>query len=113
MKSCISKKIIKKLLGGKETPVILEIGSHYGEDTKEFLNTFSKIKLYCFEPDPRNLQIIKKYLDTTKFVLYEKAISDKNETEVDFYMSYKELDDYTKPLKKYNWISEKDFLGLK
>ena len=52
----LKKDFIKKLLNNKEDPVIIEIGAHYGEDTVEFLKEFDDVKMYCFEPDPRNIQ---------------------------------------------------------
>ena len=61
----LSKKEIRDLLcpPGELTdpPVVVEIGAHYGEDSYYFLETFEEIELYCFEPDPRNIEMIKKY----------------------------------------------------
>ena len=37
--------------------VFFEIGSHFGVDTKEFINITKN--LHCFEPDHRNIQIFK------------------------------------------------------
>ena len=44
---------------GTDSPVVVEIGAHYGEDSLRFLEMFTGIKLYCFEPDPRNIQTFK------------------------------------------------------
>lgn len=108
-KHSISKHQMKSLLK-KEDPTIIEIGGHYGEDTIGFLKAFEDPEVYCFEPDPRNIKIIKKYLDTTKFVLIEKAVSNKSSKKVNFYMSYKEDFDKKAMLTKYKWIDKKDYL---
>ena len=110
----LSKKEIRDLLcpPGELTdpPVVVEIGAHYGEDSYYFLETFEEIELYCFEPDPRNIEMIKKYLDTTRFTLIEKAVSNVDDKQVKFYLSYKENFDHIKMLHKYRWIDESDYL---
>ena len=65
---------IKKLIG-KEDPVILEIGAHKGTDTRRFLSEFKHIRLYCFEPDPRNIQVFKININDTRCKLVEAAVS--------------------------------------
>ena len=50
---------IKELLN-INNPIIIEIGAHYGEDTSRFLETFPNAKIYCFEPDDRNIRIFNK-----------------------------------------------------
>lgn len=73
----INQGEIKRLLR-KEDPVILEIGAHQGEDTVKFLEEFKDIKIYCFEPDPRNILELKKVaMRDTRCTLVEIAISDK------------------------------------
>ena len=108
--STLDKKFIKNLLNGKEDPVVVEVGSHYGEDTREFLDEFEQIKIFCFEPDPRNIQIIKKYLDTTRINFYECAVSDQDKEGVDFYMATKAPPKDVP--KKYQWISREDYHNL-
>ena len=106
----ITKQQIKNLLQ-KENPTILEIGAHYGEDSIEFLKTFQNITLHCFEPDPRNITIIKKY--HPQLHLHQTAISNQNANNIDFHMSYQEPTDYTKALNKYNFITKKDYIQHK
>ena len=77
---------------GTDSPVVVEIGAHYGEDSLRFLETFAGIKLYCFEPDPRNVPI---------------ALSDK-EGVLPFYPSYQQRDALDVP-EKYDWISSEDY----
>ena len=94
------KSIIKK-----NNPVIIEIGAHYGEDTLRFLETFKNPMIYCFEPDPRNIMIFKKYINNKKIKLFEYALSNEEGT-ADFYLSH----DYKSENvpQKYDWISLED-----
>jgi FkbM family methyltransferase len=108
----LKKDYIKKLLGGKTNPIIIEIGSHFGEDTKEFLEEFEDVQMFCFEPDPRNIKIMKKYCDTERINFFEYAVSDKDEEEVDFFMSYKEILPSSPVAKKYQWIDREDYFNL-
>ncbi len=82
------KKIdIKNLLGNIENPVIFEIGTNDGEDSEQFIKTFSDINLYCFEPDPRAVYRFKDRMNKYEnYKLYEIAISNTNGF-IDFYLS--------------------------
>jgi len=101
-------KIVKSLIK-KKNPVIVEVGAHYGEDSVKLLDVCGAT-VYCFEPDPRNIAIIKQYIGT-KIKLYEYAVSNKN-GEAEFYQSYNP-DVTPKMLKKYSWIDKKDYIKLK
>ena len=90
----------------KDDPVIVEIGSHYGEDTMRFLETFKDLKIYCFEPDPRNIMIFKKHVNNKKIELFEYALSDREGT-MDFYLSHDNKIDSVP--EKYDWISLEDY----
>ena len=111
MKHYSSKfKNIKDLLE-KDNPVIIEIGSHYGEDSVRFGETFKDIKLYCFEPDPRNIEIHKKHINDDRIKLFEIALS-YEDGEAEFYQSYSDqINDGV--LEKYDWISEEDYVDKK
>ena len=91
------KKIIRK-----DNPVVVEIGAHYGEDSLRFLETFPDITLYCFEPDPRNIKVFKKYVTDKRVTLFETALSNENGT-AQFHQSYQENNDAPTP-DKYDWI---------
>ena len=52
--------------------IFFEIGSHFGVDTKEFINVTKN--LHCFEPDHRNIEIFKQL--NLPIILNEYAISD-------------------------------------
>tara|TARA_R110002074_G_scaffold110272_2_gene237301 strand:+ start:5060 stop:5740 length:681 start_codon:yes stop_codon:yes gene_type:complete len=95
----------------KDDPVILEIGAHFGEDTLRFLETFESPRIYCFEPDPRNCKIFKKYVKDERVSFFQLALS--NETgEAEFYPTYEKSNSSTIP-SKYDWIREEDYLENK
>ena len=101
--------LIKSILG-KNDPVILEIGAHYGEDTLRFLETFAESKIYCFEPDPRNIKIFKKYVKSDNVFLQTLALSDFNKR-AEFYQSYSEhCGDVP---EKYDWIAKEEYVNEK
>lgn len=63
-------------------PVVLEIGSHKGEDSIKFLDAFPNIKLICFEPDPENCDVHRAAVKDKRCLLIEMAIADKSGTVV-------------------------------
>lgn len=73
----LTKKQIKKMLG-KENAIVFEIGSANGEDSFEILKTFKdgNFRLYGFEPEPKNIKIIKEKIQDIRFKLFEGVISD-------------------------------------
>jgi FkbM family methyltransferase len=109
----ITKKEIKNMLN-TDSPVILEIGCNDGKDSEEFLKEFKKIKLYCFEPDPRAINKFKNRIRDKRCKLYPFAISNK-EGQIEFFLSegkipLKEGEDSSsikkprKHLKRFPWI---------
>jgi FkbM family methyltransferase len=64
----------------------VEIGMHFGEDTKKFRIMHPNAHIIGFEPDPRNIKIIKDSDIDTICEFYPVALSNKNE-EREFYMS--------------------------
>lgn len=92
---------------GTDSPVVVEIGAHYGEDSLRFLEMFTGIKLYCFEPDPRNIQTFNKYITDSRVQLFPIALSDKKGT-LPFYPSYQQRAALDVP-EKYDWISPEDY----
>jgi FkbM family methyltransferase len=81
----MEKAYIKNLLK-KDDPIIFEIGCADGTDTEQFLNQFSKIKLYAFEPEPDNLYTIKNKNFDKRFNLFEGVVSNINGS-IDFLRS--------------------------
>lgn len=86
----IEKEEIKILLK-KENPIVLEIGANDGKDSKEFLEKFQNIQLYCFEPDPRKIHEFKERVNDERCRLFEIAISDKDENK-EFLLSWNTLE---------------------
>jgi len=82
----MDKLNIKKLLNNIENPTILEIGCNDGQDTLEFIKTFSDITIHCFEPDNR---AYSKFIQNVKYkncFIYNLAISNVD-GELDFHVS--------------------------
>ena len=98
--------MFRRLLN-KVNPVVVEIGVHYGEDTLRFLEAFPECKIYCFEPDPRNIKIFKKYVKDKRAQLYEIALSNEN-GEANFYQSFQKYKESKIP-EKYDWISLEEY----
>jgi FkbM family methyltransferase len=71
----MNKNNIKELIN-KESPVIFEIGCADGRDTQDFLNTFKTVSMYCFEPEPKNIKIVKDTINNTNHHLFEGVVSD-------------------------------------
>lgn len=74
----MQKQIIKKLLG-KDNPTIFEIGCADGKDTLEFISTFGPgLKIHCFEPEIKNIKIVKETVKFDGHHLFEGAVSNNN-----------------------------------
>jgi len=93
--------LIRKIIA-KENPTIVEVGAHYGEDSMRFLETFPKAKIYCFEPDPRNVRAFRAYIDNPQIQLFEVALAAQNGT-ASFFQSYQNPATREVP-SKYDWI---------
>lgn len=75
----MNKNYIKDLLDNKSNPTIFEIGCADGGDTEEFFNILDNPTIYCFEPEPKNIKILKdRFKDNNNFILYEGVVSDKD-----------------------------------
>ena len=98
-----------KYVIGKNNPTIIEIGSHYGEDSLRFIETFENAMVYCFEPDPRNINIHKKHINDDRIKLFEIALS--NQTgEAEFYQSYDDKEIPDRVFDKYDWIDREEYV---
>ena len=98
---------------GKGAKNIVEIGAHYGEDTMRFRYFFPDSFVYCFECDPRNIQIIEMYCmkNCTNVKLIKKAAS-CNESTCPFYQSYKQENTINLP-KKYEFIGIDNYVNMR
>lgn len=85
LKRSISKQEIKYLIGNKDV-VIVEVGANTGTDTAEFLSTFERAKVFCFEPDPRALIKFESTVNDARCELFKLALSDQI-GEIDFNLS--------------------------
>ena len=77
---------IKRFIEQLDIKVFVEIGMHFGIDTVDFRRMHPEARIVCFEPDPRNIQMIKKLGNDKICELYETAVSNTNEP-MEFYMS--------------------------
>lgn len=77
---------IKEFIKNLDINVFVEIGMHFGTDTQDFRRMHPNSRIVSFEPDPRNIEIIKKLSNDNICELYELALSNTNEP-MDFYLS--------------------------
>lgn len=82
-------------------PVIVEVGGHLGEDTVRFLHTFPTTRVYSFEPDPRNLDVLRHLVQhDVRVRVIPKAVLDHNGTTV----FYKHVALKVPPQPKYGYV---------
>jgi FkbM family methyltransferase len=77
---------IKQFIKNLDIKVFVEIGSHFCVDTRDFRKMHPNARIVCFEPDPRNIEMIKKLGNDKICELYQLALSDTNEV-TNFYLS--------------------------
>jgi FkbM family methyltransferase len=70
----MNKQDIYNLIN-KKNPTIFEIGCADGKDSIEFIETFKDLNLFCFEPEPKNIALVKKNIKYSKHHLFEGVIS--------------------------------------
>lgn len=87
------KYAVKRLIEDEHSPILFEIGSADGIDTNEFVTAFSGLnfKIYCFEPDGRNINSFKNRVNSENVKLFEGVVGDRN-GKVRFYTSTTSLD---------------------
>lgn len=69
-----------------KTSVILEIGAHMGFDTEKIHRASNGAKIFAFEPDPRNIAILKERQIDGIARIIESAVSDADGT-AEFFLS--------------------------
>lgn len=77
---------IKRFIEQLDIKVFVEIGMHFGIDTVDFRRMHPQARIVSFEPDPRNIEMIKKLGNDKICELYEIALSNTNQP-MDFYLS--------------------------
>lgn len=76
---------IRGLVG--DAPLMIEVGSHSGEDTVEFLKEMLGIRIHCFEPDERPIKRFKEAIGENPCVtLHQCAVAEIDGTKP-FYAS--------------------------
>ena len=74
-------EIVKKVVNPGD--IVIDIGAHVGYYTLLLAQIVGdKGRVYAFEPDPENFQLLKKNIEINKFqnvTLEQKAVSNKNE----------------------------------
>lgn len=74
--------------------LLIEIGVHFGEDTRKFREMLPTSRIVGFEPDPRNIAIIRDTGIDTLCEFHPIALSDKNEVRT-FFMSSGKVSHHT------------------
>jgi FkbM family methyltransferase len=77
---------IKQFIQNLPIETFVEIGTHFGTDTQDFRKMHPQARIVCFEPDPRNIKMIKKLGNDKICELYEFAVSNTNKP-MNFYLS--------------------------
>jgi FkbM family methyltransferase len=116
---------LKKLID-KDKVTIVEIGSHWGQDTVRFVQKFKNVIIHSFEPNPVTVKINKSLIESVmkrtkmvilnkpleyeeaKIFLYNFAISDKNGY-TDFHCTYREPRESDKKHTERNLVGNVNF----
>ena len=65
----------------KKINIIFDVGAHNGDFVDSFYSQHPESKFYCFEPLKKHyLYLKKKYLNNDHVKIYNKGISEKNDT---------------------------------
>lgn len=67
----------QKIVREAESPVIIELGAHHGQDTVQIYDACQRTPFYlAVEADPRNLSVFKQAIGPRKITLIHAAITD-------------------------------------
>ena len=77
---------IKQFIQSLNISTFVEIGAHFCTDTVDFRRMHPNARIVCFEPDPRNIKVIKQLGNDKICELYELALSNTNHP-MQFYLS--------------------------
>jgi FkbM family methyltransferase len=58
--------------------ILIEIGAHFGTETLKFRNILPKCRIISFEPDPRNIKLLRDQKIDEICTLEELAVSNNN-----------------------------------
>jgi len=78
---CFRPSLVRRLIGNSAV-AILEIGANDGEDSEEFLRTFTHrdFRLYCFECDPRAIARWSNRIRHPRATLIPAAVAERSGT---------------------------------
>jgi FkbM family methyltransferase len=68
--------VLARLFPTEPPRTIIEVGSHYGQDTIRLRKAFPKARIIAFEPDPRNIYQAKLARVHLHVEYVEAALSD-------------------------------------
>jgi FkbM family methyltransferase len=80
---------IYKFIKDLNPKVMIEIGVHFGEDTRRFRQMLPSARIVGFEPDPRNITIIRNTGIDRICEFYPVALSNQNEVRNLLYVVWK------------------------
>jgi FkbM family methyltransferase len=96
--------VLPEILDASAARVVLELGAHQGEDTRHLRRAFPGAELYSFEPDPRNVEAMRKNGSISETTLLEAAVSD-HDGFATFHLSRAELGDAP------SWVRDAEYSG--
>ena len=77
---------IKEFIENLNISVFVEIGCHFGIDTEDFKKLHPNARIVGFEPDPRNIKLLKERGIDKICELHQVALSNENGSSI-FYLS--------------------------
>ena len=96
--------LLPQIVDTRAARVVLELGAYQGEDTAHLSRTFPNAQIYSFEPDPRNVDAMRRNGSADKTALVEAAVSDRDGSAA-FHLSSAELS--IAP----GWVSDAEYSG--
>jgi FkbM family methyltransferase len=100
---------IHDFIKGQKINTLVEIGAHFGEDTRIFRQSHPAARIVAFEPDPRNIAMINKLGVNSMCELYPVALSNINGQAV-FHLSSGHLSDHPDKMHRDNPYSSSSSL---
>jgi FkbM family methyltransferase len=96
--------VLPEVLDPTSARVVVELGAHQGEDTLQLRRLFPNAELYSFEPDPRNVEAMRRNGSAAATTLVEAAVSDRDGFAT-FHLSSAALDEAP------SWVRDAEYSG--
>lgn len=77
---------IHSFIRAQHINTLVEIGAHWGDDTRIFRKSHPNARIIAFEPDPRNIAVLRKNAVDQICELYQYALSNTNGKQI-FHLS--------------------------